>query len=57
MPFVAFTGRRRAEPVPCRLVVCRVKRLQPTTGDGTEKAELFAAYQYHAFIHLPQGWP
>ena len=48
--FVAFTGRRKHEHVPCRLVVRRVKRLQPLAGDGTEQGELFAAYRHHAFI-------
>ena len=42
VPFVAFTGRRKAEHVPCRLVVRRVKRLQPLASDGTEQGELFA---------------
>lgn len=48
--FVAFTGRRKAEHVTCRLVVRRVKRLQPLAGDGTEQGELFATYRHHAFI-------
>jgi hypothetical protein len=48
--FVAFTGRRKAEHVPCRLVVRRVKRLQPLASDGTEQGELFATYRHHAFI-------
>lgn len=50
VPFVAFTGRRKHEHVPCRLVVRRVKRLQPLAGDGTQQGELFAAYRHHAFI-------
>ncbi|WP_310961739.1 IS1380 family transposase [Nocardioides terrisoli] len=50
IPFTAFTGRRKAEQVACRLVVRRVKRLQPLAGDGTEQGELFAAYRHHAFI-------
>lgn len=50
VPFVAFTGRRKAEHVSCRLVVRRVKRLQPLAGDDTEQGELFAAYRHHAFI-------
>lgn len=50
VPFVAFTGRRKAEHVTCRLVVRRVKRLQPLASDGTEQGELFAAYRHHAFI-------
>ncbi len=48
--FTAFTGRRKAEHVACRLVVRRVKRLQPLAGDGTEQGELFATYRHHAFI-------
>jgi hypothetical protein len=50
VPFVAFTGRRKAEHVSCRLVVRRVKRLQPLASDGTEQGELFATYRHHAFI-------
>ena len=50
VPFTAFTGRRKAEHVACRLIVRRVKRLQPLAGDGTEQGELFAAYRHHAFI-------
>ncbi len=50
VPFVAFTSRRKAEHVTCRLVVRRVKRLQPRTSDGTVQGELFAAYRHHAFI-------
>ena len=50
VPFTAFTGRRKAEHVTCRLIVRRVKRLQPLAGDGTEQSELFAAYRHHAFI-------
>jgi hypothetical protein len=48
--FTAFTGRRKHEHVECRLIVRRVKRLQPLAGDGTEQGELFAAYRHHAFI-------
>lgn len=50
VPFTAFTGRRKAEHVPCRLVVRRVKRLQPLASDGSEQGELFATYRHHAFI-------
>lgn len=50
VPFVAFTGRRKAEHVGCRLIVRRVKRLQPLACDGTEQGELFATYRHHAFI-------
>lgn len=50
VPFTAFTGRRKAEHVTCRLVVRRVKRLQPLASDGSEQGELFATYRHHAFI-------
>lgn len=48
--FVAFTGRRKAEHVQCRLIVRRVKRLQPLAPDGSQQEELFATYRHHAFI-------
>ncbi len=48
--FTAFTGRRKADHVTCRLVVRRVRRLQPLASDGTEQSELFATYRHHAFI-------
>jgi len=48
--FTAFTGRRQHEHVTCRLIVRRVKRLQPLASDGTEQGELFATYRHHAFI-------
>lgn len=50
VPYTAFTGRRKAEHVSCRLVVRRVKRHQPLACDGTEQGELFATYRHHAFI-------
>ena len=50
IPFTAFTGRRKHEHVPCRLIVRRVKRLQPLASDGTEQGELFADYRHHTFI-------
>ncbi|HSJ60112.1 MAG TPA: IS1380 family transposase [Jiangellaceae bacterium] len=50
IPFVAFTSRRKHEHVTCRLIVRRVKRLQPLACDGTEQGELFATYRHHAFI-------
>jgi len=56
VPFVAFTGRRNAEHVSCRLIVRRVKRLQRLASDGTEQGELFATYRHHAFItNAPLG--
>jgi Transposase DDE domain group 1 len=49
-----FTSRRKTEHVTCRLVVRRVKRLNPTTRttDGTTSVqeELFAVYRHHGFI-------
>jgi hypothetical protein len=48
--FTAFTGRRKAEQVTCRLVVRRVRRLQPLACDGSQQGELFATYRHHAFI-------
>jgi len=48
--FVAFTGRRTAEHVACRLIVRRVKRVQKLASDGTEQGELFASWRHHAFI-------
>ena len=50
VPFTAFTGRRKAEHVTCRLIVRRVKRLQPLARDGSQQQELFATYRHHAFI-------
>ena len=50
VPFTAFTGRRKAEHVKCRLIVRRVKRLQRLASDGTEQGELFATYRHHGFI-------
>jgi hypothetical protein len=50
VPFVAFTSRRKAEHVTCRLVVRRVKRMQPLASDGSTQGELFAAHRHHAFI-------
>ncbi|MBL8928480.1 MAG: transposase, partial [Kineosporiaceae bacterium] len=47
--YVAFTGRRKAEHVPCRLIVRRVRRLQRQSEHG-EQGELFAAYRHHAFV-------
>ena len=47
MPFTAFTGRRKAEHVTARLIVRRVKRLNPTSATGQVQDELFAGYRYH----------
>jgi hypothetical protein len=48
--YVAFTGRSKREHVPCRLVVRRVRRLQPLASDGSVQGELFATWRHHAFI-------
>ena len=47
VPFTAFTGRRAGEQVTARLIVRRVRRLNPATAPAGQ-AELFAAYRYHA---------
>ncbi|RYY12758.1 MAG: IS1380 family transposase [Alphaproteobacteria bacterium] len=48
--YTAFTGRRKAEHVTARLIVRRVKRLNPTAGAGAGnvQGELFDTYRYHA---------
>jgi hypothetical protein len=48
--YTAFTGRRRSEQVTARLIVRRVRRLNPDAAPTGEAAqgELFAAYRYHA---------
>jgi Transposase DDE domain group 1 len=46
----AFTGRRRREQVTARLIVRRVRRLNPATapaGQTGKQGELFAVYRYH----------
>ena len=50
IPFTAFTGRHRDEHVHARLIVRRVRRLNPATAPAGHRAqgELFAAYRYHA---------
>ena len=48
--FVAFSSLKKAHRVRCRLVVRRVRRLQPKASDGTIQGELLAAYRHHAFI-------
>src|ERR1019366_6273165 len=67
IPYTAFTSRRKADHISARLIVRRVKRLNPKTvpqGQG----ELFSAYRHHAIVeqviadfkggalaHLPSG--
>ncbi len=49
VPFTAFTGRRTADHISARLIVRRVRRLNPAGWrSGHEQTELFAAYRYHA---------
>jgi hypothetical protein len=50
--FTAFTGRRQSEQVSARLIVRRVRRLNPDTAPAAHRAqgELFAAYRYHAIF-------
>jgi hypothetical protein len=45
--FTAFTGRRRREQVTARLIVRRVRRLNPATAPAGQ-SEMFAVYRYHA---------
>jgi hypothetical protein len=45
--YTAFTGRRQAEHVTARLIVRRVKRLNPA-GAPAGQGELFTAYRHHA---------
>lgn len=47
--FTAFTGRRKAEHVTARLIVRRVRRLQPRTV-AAGQSEMFAVYRYHAVV-------
>jgi hypothetical protein len=55
--FTAFTNRRKSQHVTARLIVRRVRRLNPATapsskagntGNGGKQGELFAVYRYHA---------
>src|SRR4051812_27382249 len=47
VPFTAFTSRRKAEQVTARLIVRRVRRLNPVSVPAGQ-SELFAAYRHHA---------
>jgi len=54
----AFTSRRRSEQITGRLIVRRVRRLNPGNPDGgtgsTEQGELFSTWRYHAvFTNSP----
>ena len=48
VPFTAFTSRKKAEHVTARLIVRRVRRLNPASAPNNQQGELFAAYRYHA---------
>jgi len=60
IPYLAFTSRRKADHIQARLIVRRVKRLNPptikpkttkttkTTQSTLEQQELFSLYRYHA---------
>ncbi|HET6531985.1 MAG TPA: IS1380 family transposase [Actinoplanes sp.] len=50
VPLTAFTGRRKADHICARLIVRRVRRLNPDTAPAShgEQGELFAAWRYHA---------
>ena len=45
--FTAFTSRRKAEHVTGRLIVRRVRRLNPVSKSGDEQADLFTTWRYH----------
>jgi hypothetical protein len=45
--FTAFTSRRRCEHISARLIVRRVRRLNPASVPAGQ-SELFAAYRHHA---------
>src|SRR3954467_7914230 len=52
--FTAFTSRRKADHVTARLIVRRVKRLNPDSVPAGQ-GELFTAWRYHAvFTDSPQ---
>lgn len=55
VPFTAFTSRKKAEHVSARLIVRRVKRLNPASAPAGQD-ELFSTYRYHAvFTDSPLG--
>ena len=49
IPFTAFTSRQVSDRVHARLIVRRVKRLNPATAPAGQ-TELFAAYRHHALF-------
>lgn len=51
VPYTAFTGRRKVDHVAARLIVRRVKRLNPAstgTGQHHQQGELFTTWRHHA---------
>ena len=50
IPFTAFTSLPIARRVHARLVVRRVKRIQPRASDGSVQGELFEHWRHHAFL-------
>lgn len=50
VPFTAFTSLPKDRQITARLVVRRVRRLQPRTSDGSVQGELFADWRHHAFV-------
>ena len=49
IPFTAFTSRRKTEHISARLIVRRVKRLNPKSVPAGQ-SELFAAHRHHAIF-------
>ncbi len=49
VPFTAFTSRRKADHINARLIVRRVKRLNPKQV-GPDQGELFSAYRHHGIF-------
>ena len=47
IPYTAFTSRRKADHITARLIVRRVKRLNPKAARAGQD-ELFATYRHHA---------
>jgi Transposase DDE domain group 1 len=57
--FTAFTNRRKSQHVTARLIVRRVRRLNPATAPAStagKQGELFGVYRYHAvFTDSPES--
>lgn len=49
IPFTAFTSYPTDQQIPCRLVVRRVKRLNPAAA-AQGQGELFDTWRHHAFV-------